>query len=154
VMAVLTKRIDDLGTTTKSIQQQLTSGYDLLSRALRARDAEAMLKEADQKVIDLGDKLLDARHQDDSAWAIDFQEWKRYLTQIDHLMASWDKSYRPSLDIRQHDYEAGAPTAPKHIVDKQDANSTRYKTVWIAQSTYKERRDNLFAYLGRKANDF
>jgi hypothetical protein len=59
-------------------------------------------------------------------------------------MSQWtDQHHVPFLDIRSKDVEA-SPPPPQQI--KSDANATRYKTAWLAQSSYADKREGLFGY--------
>ena len=89
-------------------------------------------------------KILEDAYSNEDAWANDYAAWKGAMSRIDNLMSQWTQQHhKPFLDIRLEDFEASAPS-PQHI--KSDANSTRYKTAWLAQSSYTNRREGLFGY--------
>jgi hypothetical protein len=116
----------------------------LLTRSLRAKDAQSIVKEADQVVMSTYKKLLEEAYPDEAAWADDYAAWEKAMNRIDDLMSQWTQQHHvPFLNTRSKDSEASAPPPP-HI--KSDANTTRYKTAWLAQSSYADKREGLFGY--------
>ena len=128
----------------KASLEKLRAKAEMLTRSLRARDAQSMIKEADQVIMSTYKKVLEDAYSNEDAWANDYAAWKEAMSRIDNLMSQWTQQHhKPFLDIRLEDFEASAPS-PQHI--KSDANSTRYKTAWLAQSSYANRREGLFGY--------
>jgi hypothetical protein len=73
------------------------------------------------------------------------------MSRIDDLMSQWTQQHHvPFLDTRSKDSEASAPPPP-HI--KSDVNATRYKTAWLAQSSYADKREGLFGYFAAIIGD-
>jgi hypothetical protein len=153
----ITKQVSDLKAAIAYERRRSAEGYDILRRAMRARDAEVMLKTVDLKLVALAEKLLvasEADYPNDRAWADDFTLWKTHLDEIDNMVSFLDETHKRFLDVRLRDYEEGGPKVPPHILGEQDINATRFKTVWIAHNRYKRARDGLFGYLSAKANEF
>jgi hypothetical protein len=123
----------------------------MLTRSLRARDAQSIIKEADQVIMSTYKKLLEEVYPDEASWADDYAAWEKAMSRIDNLMSQWTQQHHePFLDIRLKDFEASAPP-PQQI--KSDANATRYKTAWLAQSSYANRREGLFGYFAAIIGD-
>jgi hypothetical protein len=123
----------------------------LLTRSLRAKDAQSIIKEADQVVMSTYKKLLEEPHPDEAAWADDYAAWEKAMSRIDDLMSQWTHQHHvPFLNTRLKDSEASVPP-PQHI--KSDANATRYKTAWLAQSNYANKREGLFGYFAALIGD-
>src|SRR4051812_37849262 len=98
-----------------------TDFYMVLAESLRARDAEAIIRKADAKIVSIGDLLINAdRSQtpDDDTWADCYKEWKQNVEQVDRLLVQWNEHHKPYLDVRGRDFEGGAPPPPPHIVTK------------------------------------
>jgi hypothetical protein len=124
--------------------EELRTKAAMLTRSLRARDAQSIIKEADQVVMSTSKKLLEEAYPDEAAWADDYAAWEKAMSRIDNLMSQWTQQHHvPFLDIRSKDFEAGAPP-PQQI--KSDANATRYNTARLAQSSYADKREGLFGY--------
>jgi hypothetical protein len=123
----------------------------LLTRSLRAKDAQSIIKEADQVVMSTCKKLLEEAYPDEAAWADDYAAWEKAMSRIDDLMSQWTQQHHvPFLNTRLKDSEASVPPPP-HI--KSDANATRYKTAWLAQSSYADKREGLFGYFAAIIGD-
>jgi hypothetical protein len=123
----------------------------LLTRSLRARDAQSVIREADQVVMSTYKKLLEEAYPDEAAWADDYAAWEKAMSRIDDLMSQWTQQHHvPFLDIRSKDIEASAPP-PQQI--KSEANATRYKTARLAQSSYADKREGLFGYFAAIIGD-
>jgi hypothetical protein len=123
----------------------------LLTRSLRAKDAQSIIKEADQVVMSTYKKLLEEAYPDEAAWADDYAAWEKAMSRIDDLMSQWTQQHHvPFLSTRSKDSEASAPPPP-HI--KSDANATRYKAAWLAQSSYADQREGLFGYFAAIIGD-
>ena len=136
----------------KASLEELRNKAALLTRSLRARDAQSIIKEADQFIMSTYKKILEEVYPDESAWADDYAAWEKAMSRIDNLMSQWTQQHhKPFLDIRLKDFEASAPP-PQQI--KSDANATRYKTAWLAQSSYANRREDLFSYFAAIVGDF
>ena len=140
-----------LQSLVESNRKQSEMVYEILSKAIRARDAESIIKEADQQIISIGKKLLEESYPDEAAWADAYTIWEKAMTRIDNVLSSWQKEhYTPFLDIRRKDFEGGTPS-PSNI--KSDQNIIRYKTVWLAQPRYANIRENIFIYFSSKAGE-
>jgi hypothetical protein len=136
----------------KASLEELRNKAAMLTRSLRARDAQSIIKEADQVIMSTYKKILEEAYPDESAWADDYAAWEKAMSRIDNLMSQWTQQHhKPFLDIRLKDFEASAPP-PQQI--KSDANATRYKTVWLAQSSYANRREDLSSYFAAIVGDF
>jgi hypothetical protein len=128
---------------------ELRTKLGMLARSLRARDAQSTIKEADQVVMSTYKKMLEYAYPDEAAWANDYAAWEKAMSRIDNLMSQWTQQHHePFLDIRLK--ETSVPPS-QHI--KSDANATRYKTAWLAQSSYASRRDGLFSYFAAIVGD-
>jgi hypothetical protein len=53
---------------------------------------------------------------------------------------------------RLKDFEASAPP-PLQSNIKSDSNAIRYKTIWLAQQSYANRRDGIFSFFSSKAGE-
>lgn len=140
-----------------SLKHQITiqhEQYEIIIRSLRARDAEAILHEADAIVMNLGGKLIAAdAYENGATWSRDHNLWGHRLDKIDWLMAQWQgDKHQPFLDVKHYDYEREDRKAPAHILD-EDKNATRYKHVCISHERYLHARDNVFAYFAAKAHE-
>jgi hypothetical protein len=130
---------------------ELRNKATMLTRSLRARDAQSMMEEADQVVMSAHKKLLEGDYPDEATWADDYVAWEKAMSRIDELMSQWTHQHHvPFLDIRSKDIEA-SPPPPQQI--KSDANATRYKTAWLAQSSYADKREGLFGYFAAIIRD-
>jgi hypothetical protein len=131
--------------------EELRTKAAMLTRSLRARDAQSIIKEADQVVMSTHKKLLEEAYPDEAAWADDYAAWEKAMRRIDDLMSQWTQQHHvPFLDIRSKDLEAGAPP-PQQF--ESDANATRYKTARLAQSSYADKREGLFGYFAAIIGD-
>jgi hypothetical protein len=73
------------------------------------------------------------------------------MSRIDNLMSQWTQQHhKPFLDIGLKEFEDSAPP-PQQI--KSGANATRYKTAWLAQSSYANMREGLFGYFAAIIGD-
>jgi hypothetical protein len=130
---------------------ELRTKATMLTRSLRARDAQSMITEADQVVMSAYKKLLEGDYPDEATWADDYVAWEKAMSRIDELMSQWTHQHHvPFLDIRSKDLEAGPPPPPQI---KSDANAMRYKTAWLAQSSYADKREGLFGYFAAIIRD-
>jgi len=128
----------------KASLEELRTKAAMLTRSLRARDAQAIIKEADQVIMTTYKKLLEEAYPDEASWADDYAVWEKAMSRIDGLMLQWTQQHhKPFLDIRSKEFENAAPP-PQQI--KSDANATRYKTAWLAHSNYANMREGLFGY--------
>jgi hypothetical protein len=138
----------------KASLEELRTEVAMLSTSLRARDAESIIKEADQVIMSTYKKLLEEPYPNEAAWADDYAVWEKAVSRIDNLMSRWaQQHHKPFLDIRLKDFEAGAPPPPLQSNIKSDANATRYKTVWLAQQSYANRREGIFSFFSSKAGE-
>jgi hypothetical protein len=152
-LAALISMFEQLKSLVESNRKQAAQCDQILSRSLRARDAEAIINEADQEVISIVRKLLEGSYSNEAAWASDYTRWNKAMTRIDGVISQWQEHHKPFLDIRLKDFEAGAPTPPPQSNIKSDQNVMRYKTVWLAQQSYANTRDNIFIYFSSKAGE-
>jgi hypothetical protein len=130
---------------------ELRTKAEASTQDMRARDAQSMIKEADQVVMSTYKKLLEETYPDEAAWADDYAAWEKAMSRIDDLMSQWTHQHHvPFLNTRSKDSEAGAPL-PQHV--KSDDNVTRYKTAWLAQSSYADKREGLFGYFAAIIGD-
>jgi hypothetical protein len=136
----------------KSGLEELRVEVAMLTRSLRARDAESIIKEADQVIMPTSKRLLQEPYPDETSWAADCAVWERAMMQIDNLMSQWQPHDKPFLDIRLNDLE-GAPAPPQQSNIKSDTNINRYKTVWVTQQRYDNRREVILQYLFFKAGE-
>jgi hypothetical protein len=135
----------------KASLEELRSKAAMLTRSLRARDAQSIIKEADQVVMSTYKKLLEEVYPDEASWADDYAVWEKAMSRIDNLMSQWTQQHhKPFLDIRLKEFEDSAPP-PQQI--KSDANATRYKTARLAQSSYADMREGLFGYFAAIIGD-
>jgi hypothetical protein len=135
----------------KAALEEVRTKAAMLTRSLRARDAQSTIKEADQVIMSTYKKLLEEAYPDEATWADDYAAWEKTMSRIDNLMSQWTQQHHePFLDIRLKDFEPGAPL-PQHI--KSDVNMIRYKTAWLAQSSYANRREGLFGYFAAIIGD-
>jgi hypothetical protein len=135
----------------KASLEELRTKSAMLTRALRARDAQSIIKEADQVIMTTYKKLLQGVYPDEASWADDYAVWEKAMSRIDNLMSQWTQQHhKPFLDIRLKEFEDSAPP-PQQI--KSDANATRYKTAWLAQSSYANMREGLFGYFAAIIGD-
>ena len=135
----------------KASLEELRTKSAMLTRSLRARDAQSIIKEADQVIMTTYKKLLQGVYPDEASWADDYAVWEKAMSRIDNLMSQWTQQHHePFLDIRSNELEAGAPP-PQHI--KSDVNAIRYKTARLAQSRYADKREGLFGYFAAIIGD-
>jgi hypothetical protein len=124
----------------------------MLTRSLRARDAEAMIKEADQVIMCTAKKILEEPYPDEDAWVADYAIWETAMKQIDNLMSQWQPYDKLFLDIRPKDLE-GAPAPPPQTNIRFVTNIIGYKTAWLAQQRYTNRREGILKYLFFKVGE-
>jgi hypothetical protein len=135
----------------KASLEELRTKAAMLTRSLRARDAQSIIKEADQFIMSTYKKLLEEVYPDEASWADDYAVWEKAMSRIDNLMSQWTQQHhKPFLDIRLKEFEDSAPP-PQEI--KSDANATRYKTARLAQSSYADMREGLFGYFAAIIGD-
>jgi hypothetical protein len=138
-------------TQNKASLEELRAKAAMLTRSLRARDAQSIIKEADQVIMSTYKKLLEEVYPDEASWADDYAVWEKAMSRIDNLMSQWTQQHhKPFLDIRLKEFEDSAPP-PQQI--KSDANATRYKTARLAQSSYTDMREGLFGYFAAIIGD-
>ena len=131
--------------------EEIRTKAAMLTRSLRARDAQSIIKEADQVIMSTYKKLLEEAYPDEASWADNYAAWEKAMSRIDGLMSQWTQQHhKPFLDIRLKDFETSGPP-PQQI--KSDANATRYKTAWLAQSSYANMREGLFGYFAAIIGD-
>jgi hypothetical protein len=132
----------------KASLEELRTKSAMLTRSLRARDAQSIIKEADQVIMTTYKKLLQEVYPDEASWADDYAVWEKAMSRIDNLMSQWTQQHhKPFLDIRLKEFEDSAPPP------QSDANATRYKTAWLAQSSYANMREGLFGYFAAIIGD-
>lgn len=137
-----------------SLHVQISNNYSILATAIRARDARAIIKDADAVVIEKGEKLMKAgNYENDKDWHDDYKLWYEKLSIIDRLLLQWSDHHTPYLNISHSDYDGVGFSAPPIILQFGDQNGVRYKNVWIAQTRYTNQRDNVFAYFNSKASE-
>lgn len=124
----------------------------MLTRSLRARDAESMIKEADQVIMCTAKKILEEPYPDEAAWAVDYAVWEMAMRQIDDRLSQWQPHDKPFLEIRPKDLE-GAPEPPPQSNIRFVTNMIWYKTAWLAQQRYANRREGILKYLFFKAGE-
>jgi len=126
-----------------------------IANALRARDAEAIIKEADLIVLGLGNKLFEAKpsdYKDAGAWLSDYAKWTAALGKIDSIVSDWQQTQRPFLDIRRDDYERPLKGPPSNV--SSDLTLAPYKTLCVARDRYLEGgRAGVLNYFDAKARD-
>ena len=116
-----------------------------LSASLRARDAGSAIKHADQIIMRISTKLLEAPYPDESAWAADYTVWETAMKSVDSIMQQWARQPH-KLFLDWADLRLGAPVPPPQSSIKSDFNVTKYKMVWLAQQSYANRRDGIFIF--------
>ena len=137
-------------------QRRIETKVDLLVTSLRARDAEAIIKEADACITSLGDRLFSydpKLYGDDDVWVADYRIWKSNVDRVDQVALAWMEHHRPFLGVRLTDFENGAPPPPRHIVSKTDANAVRFKTVWVVSQRYANEREGILGFFSAKAGN-
>jgi hypothetical protein len=98
----------------KASLEELRTKATMLTRSLRARDAQAIIKEADQVIMTTYKKLLEEIYPDEASWADDYAVWEKAMSRIDGLMLQWTQQHhKPFLDIRSKEFENAAP--PPHM---------------------------------------
>jgi hypothetical protein len=145
----------------RELKDQVDHQYELtcrgqlrLAQALRARDAEVIIKEADTIVSNVGARLINAHpsvYADQRHWMPDYERWYQAMSRIDTVYAQWQPSHGPFLDIRRTDYEQFHKKAPEHI--RSDKTAMQYKTLCLAQLRYGKERKDIFSYFHAKSND-
>ncbi|GEO12970.1 hypothetical protein [Microvirga aerophila] len=162
----LEAKLEDAWNYTSSVKDSLQDALDqqkavydqqywLLVTSLRARDAEAMLREADTLIMRLGPKLTAAdSYESGVLWSKDHNLWGHSISKIDWVMSQWWKEKHQSLlDLKHYDFEHKDRKAPTHILVDQEKNAIRYKQVCIVQERYMRLRSDLFSYLDSKARE-
>ena len=124
----------------------------LLIKAVRAHDAERdVLIPNDETVMSLGKQLTEAKatdYPDPVAWLSDYQRWHAAIRAIDRVVLAWTDAegfggYASLLDLQARHFQH-SPMPPDNI--RTDDTIIPYKTVWHAQSSYANQRDNIFAF--------
>jgi hypothetical protein len=111
----------------------------VLSRSLRARDAQSRFKNADETIMATA-KKFEEYYPDDAAWQADYAIWERNMSQMDNLMQQCDSRHKSFQDIRVRDFKGDAPPLQNGIT----SNAKRlYGAVWIAQRNYSDRRNGI-----------
>jgi hypothetical protein len=91
-------KIGQIETKLKRDQQQAELKFGNLIEALRARDAEAIVKEADKEIKSVVKKLLEEPYSDEVFWATDYALWERAIKRIDSVVSGWlREDYAPFL---------------------------------------------------------
>jgi hypothetical protein len=152
--------LNRLAATERSIAQnkadhaELRTRVEMLTTAFRARDAESIIRRADQIIMATSTKLLNEpeSYANEPAWAADFAAWKKSMGLVDNIMQQWDTSHKSFFDIRPQDFERGT-RPPPHSNIKSEVNATRYKTVGIAQQRYADIREGILLRFDLKARD-
>jgi hypothetical protein len=127
-------------------------GVAMLTAALRARDAESKIKEADQVIMSTYKKLLEGPYPDEAAWARDYTTWETAMNRIDSLVPQWAaQPHKPFIDLE--DLKLGAPPAPLQCNIKSAANVMRYSTVWHGQRSYSNRREEVLRFFASKSRE-
>lgn len=134
----------------KADQTELRTRVEMLTRSMRARDAESIIKEADKVIMPVSKKLLEEpeSYTNEHAWTADYEAWKRAMEQIDSVWPQWQPHDKRFLDIPAKDFERSKLSAPSNI------NITRYMRVGIAQQSYADMREGILQFLDLKATDF
>jgi hypothetical protein len=83
---------------------ELRTRVAMLTRSLRARDAEYIIKEADQVIMSTSKKLLNEPYSDESSWAADYAVWETAIRRIDGIMSEWTPNHRPILSGKDSHY--------------------------------------------------
>jgi hypothetical protein len=160
-------RVDRLSDSIEQIRGQLTgmhnriesdrnhtaSIFRILSTSLRARDAEAIIKEADEVATSVFSKLMTGGYPDEAAWTADYTIWRDAIGRIDGVVSSWQDHHRPYLAIGLKELEAGAPTPPPESNVTSSNGVMWYKTVWLVQQSYSNHRESMRRYFHAKAGE-
>ena len=143
--------LTQVSTKSRSDYLNLERLFRYLIDAIRARDAEAQVKDAEKLVCSLGEKLiLGTAYTDSKAWLADYQIWHDNLAAIDQAVISLGvEGYTAFLNIQRRDLEKCAEMPPKE--HGADEIIIPYKTVCLAQRRYRDGRDQLFRYFAAKA---
>jgi hypothetical protein len=160
-------RVDRLSDSIEQIRGQLSgmhnriesdrnhtaSIFRIFSTSLRARDAEAIIKEADEVAMTVSTKLMTGGYPDESAWTADYSTWRDAIGRIDGVVSSWQDHHRPYLAIGLKELEAGAPTPPPESNVTSSNGVMWYKTVWLVQQSYSNHRESMRRYFHAKAGE-
>ena len=122
----------------------------LLVDALRARDAESLVKEHDKIAWLLGPKLLRANdYTDQEAWLKDYGIWREHFGAIDTALSSFGvQGVEPFLFVRDTDLQKCAEMPPESI--RGDSIIVPYKTVRIVHLRYVPIRPLVLKYFESK----
>lgn len=143
----LTTELERLNGRIESNQRQISMNYGILSGSLHARDAEHIIKEADKQVREMAKKLLNTAYEDGDEWQRDYVRWERAISQIDGCMLQWSEHYTKFLSVNANDLE-NAPMPPQFL--KSYGAITHYKTLWLVQQSYANRRDDVLIFIETK----
>ncbi len=122
----------------------------MLLEALRGVDAEKKAKEADKTVLLVGNNLLQGFYTDEAAWALAYPQWEAAIKQIDNIMSGdLGDRHAPLFNDRLRDIEHNTPLPPAELTAHD--NQVHFRIVFLAQTSYANRRDNIFIYLSNKA---
>jgi hypothetical protein len=111
----------------------------MLTRTLRARDAQSEFKKADQTIMSVS-KHFEEPYPSDADWRADFSIWERAMSLVDNIMREWDPSHKPFLYIPLKHFKGGVLPLPIQSNITCDAKKL-YGAAWIAQCNYADRRD-------------
>jgi hypothetical protein len=142
---------EQLEARAQSYRDEASRCYHILKMAIRARDAESKLKEADQIIMCTYKKLLEGPYPDEAAWARDYAVWETAVKRIDGIMSEWAPNYEPIFSGAGLAERAPLPPAQSNI--KSDANATRWEMFWLTQGKYSNRRDNIFIFFTSKTGE-
>jgi hypothetical protein len=132
--------------------RNLERKFGFFIKAIRAGDAQRdVLLPNDKTAMVLGKRLAEAKavdYADPASWLSDYQQWHTAARVIDHLVVSWAKAegfggYAPLLDLEPRHFQH-SPMPPENI--RTDDTIIPFKTVWHAQSSYGNQRDNIFSF--------
>jgi hypothetical protein len=137
----------------ESDRNHTASIFRILSTSLRARDAEAIIKEADEVAMTVSKKLMTGGYPDEAAWTADYTIWRDAIARIDGVVSSWQDHHRPYLAIGLKELEAGAPTPPPESNVTSSNGVMWYKTVWLVQQSYSNHRESMRRYFHAKAGE-
>jgi hypothetical protein len=112
----LGQKIENLEMKLGSDRQQNRMQQEMLVDALRARDAEGIIKTADMIVLSLSAKLLEASSfYNDAEWSDTYQIWEEAMTKIDRTCSAWERDHAPFFNDRLRDIDQSAPLPPSNI---------------------------------------
>jgi hypothetical protein len=148
---------NDLTQLRDKTESDMRSARDsslIITRSLRARDAESMISKSDAIIMELAPSLIRAdseRFDGPGSWSLNFNTWNDAVHQIDSVVCQWQQHFKPFLDLRTKDYESCHRNAPDNIMSNETA--TKYKTLCLVHSRYLSERSPIFTYFSTKAAD-